>query len=452
MADLSTYKRLELPKSNEKYNVAVSNKNNMLIDSELHKLDIKNQSQDDALAAKADLESPMLAGIPKAPTAPEGTNTAQIATTAFSQTAVSSHNASVSAHSDIRALISGLAARLNTLADSDDTTLDQLSEVVAYIKNNKSLIDGITTSKVNVSDIIDDITSAEPGKPLSARQGTVLKGLVTDLAAIVEGKADMVSGKGLSANDYTDNDKSKLEGIAAGAQANVQSDWNTTDATSDSYIRNKPASLPASDVPAWAKADTKPTYDKSEIGLGNVENKSSAAIRGELTAENVIAALGYTPPAANITYNIATASANGLMSKEDKSKLDNTNVAYATCGTAGGTSAKTAAIVGNKNWALKAGAIVGIKFTNTNTASNCTLNVENTGAKQIWYNSGAYTGAAEYVLGSANKIIWYMFDGTYWVWASSSGMSGTSENNGGIYYSDPEPKSLSDGMTWIGIG
>lgn len=34
---------------------------------------------------------------------------------------------------------------------------------------------------------------------------------------------------------------------------------------------------------------------KSQIGLGNVENKSSAAIRGELTKANVVSALGYTP-------------------------------------------------------------------------------------------------------------------------------------------------------------
>lgn len=32
---------------------------------------------------------------------------------------------------------------------------------------------------------------------------------------------------------------------------------------------------------------------KSQVGLGNVENKSSATIRSELTASNVNAALGY---------------------------------------------------------------------------------------------------------------------------------------------------------------
>ena len=35
---------------------------------------------------------------------------------------------------------------------------------------------------------------------------------------------------------------------------------------------------------------------KSQVGLGSVENKSSATIRGELTKENVTTALGYTPP------------------------------------------------------------------------------------------------------------------------------------------------------------
>ncbi|MCM1536542.1 MAG: pyocin knob domain-containing S74 family peptidase [Clostridium sp.] len=66
MADFSTYKNLELPKSNERYNVAVANKNNMVIDSELHKLDIKNQSQDDLLAAtKEELNSEILRAAAK---------------------------------------------------------------------------------------------------------------------------------------------------------------------------------------------------------------------------------------------------------------------------------------------------------------------------------------------------------------------------------------------------
>lgn len=52
---------------------------------------------------------------------------------------------------------------------------------------------------------------------------------------------------------------------------------------------------------------------KAQVGLGNVENKSSATIRGELTKENVTDALGYTPPTTNTTYGVATSSALGLV-------------------------------------------------------------------------------------------------------------------------------------------
>lgn len=47
----------------------------------------------------------------------------------------------------------------------------------------------------------------------------------------------------------------------------------------------------AIDVPSWAKTPHKPVYTKSEVGLGNVDNKSSEQIRSELTKDNVETAL-----------------------------------------------------------------------------------------------------------------------------------------------------------------
>ena len=91
---------------------------------------------------------------------------------------VSAHNAETTAHSDIRLLIQGLTERLNALADSDDTTLDQLSEIVAYIKSNRDLIAAVTTDKVGVADIIDNLTTNVTNKPLSAAQGVALKALI----------------------------------------------------------------------------------------------------------------------------------------------------------------------------------------------------------------------------------------------------------------------------------
>jgi hypothetical protein len=53
-------------------------------------------------------------------------------------------------------------------------------------------------------------------------------------------KIDKEEGKGLSTNDYTDADKNKLDGIAANAEVNVQSDWAIQDESSDAFIKNKP--------------------------------------------------------------------------------------------------------------------------------------------------------------------------------------------------------------------
>lgn len=94
---------------------------------------------------------------------------------------MSVHNTSSISHEDIRGLISTLTNRLNALADSDDETLDQLSEIVAYIKSNKDLIEAVTTSKVSVSDIIDSLNSIATDKPLSANQGNVLKNLIGEV-------------------------------------------------------------------------------------------------------------------------------------------------------------------------------------------------------------------------------------------------------------------------------
>lgn len=53
-------------------------------------------------------------------------------------------------------------------------------------------------------------------------------------------KVDKINGKGLSTNDFTDALLQKLTDIAAGAEVNVQSDWNEADSTADDFIKNKP--------------------------------------------------------------------------------------------------------------------------------------------------------------------------------------------------------------------
>lgn len=96
---------------------------------------------------------------------------------------VSGHNVSADAHNDLRLELKAISQRLNGFFDSDDQTLDALSEIVAYIKSNKTLIDAITASKVSVSDIVDDLITNAADKPLSAAQGVALKGLVDAIPA-----------------------------------------------------------------------------------------------------------------------------------------------------------------------------------------------------------------------------------------------------------------------------
>ena len=62
----------------------------------------------------------------------------------------------------------------------------------------------------------------------------------TQTDTLIDRKVDKETGKGLSTNDYTAEEKNKLAGIASGAEVNVQSDWSQSDSSADDYIKNKP--------------------------------------------------------------------------------------------------------------------------------------------------------------------------------------------------------------------
>ena len=157
---------------------------------------------------------------------------------------VSKHNVSDVSHNDIRILINDIISRVNALANSDDATLDDMKEIVAYIKNNKSLIDSITSSKVNVSDIVNNLTTNVANKPLSAAQGVELIKLINDIT--VPSKLSQLI-----------NDKGYLLS------------FTETDPT----------------VPNWAKQATKPTYTASEVGaLSASEVNSALALKAPLAS------------------------------------------------------------------------------------------------------------------------------------------------------------------------
>ena len=87
---------------------------------------------------------------------------------------------------------------------------------------------------------------------------------------------------------------------------------------------------------------------------------------------------------------------------------------YGTCSTAVGTAAKTVAITG---FSLVTGAVAYVKFTNGNTANDPTLNINSTGAKNIYTQHGFRLGTAssypDFLV--ANKVYQFVYDGTNYI-------------------------------------
>ena len=67
---------------------------------------------------------------------------------------------------------------------------------------------------------------------------TVDQKISSSLSSGLATKVDKITGKGLSTNDYTTAEKTKLAGITAGAEPNVNADWTAT--TGDAVILHKP--------------------------------------------------------------------------------------------------------------------------------------------------------------------------------------------------------------------
>ena len=118
----------------------------------------------------------------------------------------------------------------NTLIDLTEDTVSAdklLAGETAHDRSGASI-----EGTVVAAEVVDNLTTQDSTKALSANQGYVLN----------QNKVDKVTGKGLSTNDYTDEEKTKLAGISAGAEPNVQSDWKQSDSSSDAFIKNKPTS------------------------------------------------------------------------------------------------------------------------------------------------------------------------------------------------------------------
>ena len=187
------------------------------------------------------------------------------------------------------------------------------------------------TPTYTVSGSLEDLSS---GEKLSVAFGKIAKAIKS-----------LISHLGDTTSHVTSTEKNTWSGKANASHKHTKSE-----------ITDFPSSMPASDVSAWAKASTKPTYTASEVGLGNVPNVTTdnqtptftiAGANAELTSgEKLSVAFGKIAKAikslishiadttshitsterstwnAKASTNTATTSANGLMSSTDKTKLD----------------------------------------------------------------------------------------------------------------------------------
>ena len=186
------------------------------------------------------------------------------------------------------------------------------------------------------------------------------------------------------------------------------------------YIKLYPQTIPEQVVGLTDLVDTQidakiadiPNASASERGLvltgANITNNSGVI---SLTKNNITAALGFTPVAEGTTVNNAAEAltANTLTTARtiDGVSFNGSQAIshYATCSTAGDTTVKTVVCSG---FNLVAGATITITFTATNTATDPSLNVNNTGAKPIHYRGE--TIAPSYL--AVNHTYSFVYDGS----------------------------------------
>jgi hypothetical protein len=166
--------------------------------------------------------------------------------------------------------------KIANLINGAPETLDTLKEVADAIESSKSVEEALNKA----------IGTKANNSVLSSHTSNTTIHVTSEERTkwnTVNDKVDKVNGKVLSSNDYTTTEKNKLAGIANNATAvtdstvsgwgykktdtntwRPQPDWNAT--SGDAAIKNKPTSMPASDVYSWAKASSKPSYTWSEIG------------------------------------------------------------------------------------------------------------------------------------------------------------------------------------------
>lgn len=173
--------------------------------------------------------------------------------------------------------------------------------------------------------------------------------------AALQGKVDTESGKGLSENDFTDTLLAKLNGIAAGAEVNVNADW--TAASGDAQILNKPT------IPTATSDLTNDSDFVEDASYVHTDNNFTTAEKNKLAGIEAGAEVNV-----NADWNAASGDAQ-ILNKPALLELTTLQVTLTAAGWSNGSQTVTA---------------TGVTATNTVWVSSDTASRENYRDAQVW--------------------------------------------------------------------
>lgn len=160
--------------------------------------------------------------------------------------------------------------KISEIVNSAPEALDTLKELAAALNNDSNFA---TTIITQLETKVDKVK----GKQLSTEDFTAaLKTSLESLPGEISGKYVKPSG-GIPKTDLSSEVQASLNKADSAIQdisSKVNNSTYTEDKKTFALKTEIPTTLPASDVSAWAKASTKPTYTATEIGLDQVNNTS----------------------------------------------------------------------------------------------------------------------------------------------------------------------------------
>ena len=158
--------------------------------------------------------------------------------------------------------------KISELVNSAPETLDTLNELAAALNNDSNFATTIITQLGTKVDKVE-------GKQLSTEDFTAaLKTSLESLPGEISGKYVKPS-EGIPKTDLSSEVQESLNKADSAIQdisSKVDNSAYSEDKKNFALKTEIPTTLPASDVSAWAKESTKPTYTATEIGLDQVNN------------------------------------------------------------------------------------------------------------------------------------------------------------------------------------